>query len=163
ARVQEPDHARDARDPYHPRRDGRSGRTVRREGGRPRSAPADHSRDRERRPRCGGRQDRRDPDLPGDGDQGARARAARATRARWTGAVAALPIPRAAVDRVGIWRAGRGHHREAVRVMMRLPPFTYLAPPSAAAAVTLMADHGPNAMLVAGGTDLYPNMKRRQF
>ena len=26
-----------------------------------------------------------------------------------------------------------------------------------------MADHGPEAMLVAGGTDLYPNMKRRQF
>ena len=26
-----------------------------------------------------------------------------------------------------------------------------------------MADHGPAAMLVAGGTDLYPNMKRRQF
>jgi 4-hydroxybenzoyl-CoA reductase subunit beta len=26
-----------------------------------------------------------------------------------------------------------------------------------------MAEHGPKAMLVAGGTDLYPNMKRRQF
>ena len=47
--------------------------------------------------------------------------------------------------------------------MMRLPPFTYLAPSSATAAVALMADHGTNAMLVAGGTDLYPNMKRRQF
>jgi 4-hydroxybenzoyl-CoA reductase subunit beta len=30
-------------------------------------------------------------------------------------------------------------------------------------AVKLMADHGPEAMLVAGGTDLYPNMKRGQF
>jgi Aerobic-type carbon monoxide dehydrogenase, middle subunit CoxM/CutM homologs len=30
-------------------------------------------------------------------------------------------------------------------------------------AVKLMADHGPAAMFVAGGTDLYPNMKRRQF
>jgi 4-hydroxybenzoyl-CoA reductase subunit beta len=47
--------------------------------------------------------------------------------------------------------------------MMRLPPFTYLAPVSAADAVKLMADHGSDAMLVAGGTDLYPNMKRRQF
>ena len=47
--------------------------------------------------------------------------------------------------------------------MMRLPPFTYLAPVSAADAVKLMADHGRDAMLVAGGTDLYPNMKRRQF
>jgi len=46
---------------------------------------------------------------------------------------------------------------------MRLPPFTYLAPVSLGDAVKLMADHGPNAMLVAGGTDLYPNMKRGQF
>jgi 4-hydroxybenzoyl-CoA reductase subunit beta len=47
--------------------------------------------------------------------------------------------------------------------MMRLPPFRYLAPVSVADAVKLMGDHGPEAMLVAGGTDLYPNMKRRQF
>src|SRR5713226_5770532 len=47
--------------------------------------------------------------------------------------------------------------------MMRLPPFTYLAPVSVTDAVKLIADHGPEAMLVAGGTDLYPNMKRRQF
>lgn len=47
--------------------------------------------------------------------------------------------------------------------MMRLPSFTYLAPVSVGDAVKLMADHGPEAMLVAGGTDLYPNMKRRQF
>jgi len=47
--------------------------------------------------------------------------------------------------------------------MMRLPPFTYLAPVSVGDAVKLMGDHGAEAMLVAGGTDLYPNMKRRQF
>ncbi len=47
--------------------------------------------------------------------------------------------------------------------MMRLPPFRICAPVSVADAVKLMADHGPEAMLVAGGTDLYPNMKRRQF
>ena len=47
--------------------------------------------------------------------------------------------------------------------MMRLPPFTYLAPVSVGDAVKLLADQGPEAMLVAGGTDLYPNMKRRQF
>jgi 4-hydroxybenzoyl-CoA reductase subunit beta len=47
--------------------------------------------------------------------------------------------------------------------MMRLPPFTYLAPRTLADAVTALAEHGPAAMLVAGGTDLYPNMKRRQF
>jgi 4-hydroxybenzoyl-CoA reductase subunit beta len=47
--------------------------------------------------------------------------------------------------------------------MMRLPEFSYLAPVSVKDAVKLMADHGPAAMFVAGGTDLYPNMKRRQF
>ena len=47
--------------------------------------------------------------------------------------------------------------------MMRLPPFRYLAPVSVTDAVKLMANHGPEAMLVAGGTDLYPNMKRGQF
>jgi 4-hydroxybenzoyl-CoA reductase subunit beta len=47
--------------------------------------------------------------------------------------------------------------------MMRLPPFSYLAPVSVPDAVKLMVDHGPEAMVVAGGTDLFPNMKRRQF
>jgi 4-hydroxybenzoyl-CoA reductase subunit beta len=47
--------------------------------------------------------------------------------------------------------------------MMRLPAFTYVAPRTLADAVTALAEHGPAAMLVAGGTDLYPNMKRRQF
>jgi len=47
--------------------------------------------------------------------------------------------------------------------MMRLPSFEYLAPRTVAEAVELKAKHGPEAMYVAGGTDLYPNMKRRQF
>ena len=47
--------------------------------------------------------------------------------------------------------------------MMRLPPFTYLAPRGVDEAVRLLEEHGPAAMVVAGGTDLYPNMKRRQF
>ena len=47
--------------------------------------------------------------------------------------------------------------------MMRLPPFRYLSPVSVPDAAKLMAEHGPAAMLVAGGTDLFPNMKRRQF
>jgi 4-hydroxybenzoyl-CoA reductase subunit beta len=47
--------------------------------------------------------------------------------------------------------------------MMRLPPFSYVPAVSVPGAVTLLAEHGPEAMLVAGGTDLYPNMKRRQF
>jgi 4-hydroxybenzoyl-CoA reductase subunit beta len=47
--------------------------------------------------------------------------------------------------------------------MIRLPAFTYVAPGTVAEAVRAVADAGPDAMLVAGGTDLYPNMKRRQF
>ena len=47
--------------------------------------------------------------------------------------------------------------------MLRLPPFRYVAPSSAREAARLLADHGPEAMPVAGGTDLFPNMKRRQF
>ncbi len=47
--------------------------------------------------------------------------------------------------------------------MMRLPPFTYLPARTLDVATKWMSEHGPDAMLVAGGTDLYPNMKRRQF
>jgi 4-hydroxybenzoyl-CoA reductase subunit beta len=47
--------------------------------------------------------------------------------------------------------------------MMRLPPFTYLAPRRVDEAARLLAEHGSRAMPVAGGTDLFPNMKRRQF
>ena len=46
--------------------------------------------------------------------------------------------------------------------MLRLPQFQYLAPRDLDEAATLLAEHGPQAVVVAGGTDLYPNMKRRQ-
>jgi len=46
--------------------------------------------------------------------------------------------------------------------MLRLPKFRYLQPKSLTEAVQMIADGGPDAMFVAGGTDLYPNMKRRQ-
>src|SRR5579885_2517590 len=47
--------------------------------------------------------------------------------------------------------------------MLRLPPFRYLAPRNLEEATEMLAREGEQAMLVAGGTDLYPNMKRRQF
>src|SRR5712691_11758142 len=59
--------------------------------------------------------------------------------------------------------------------MLRLPRFRMIEPTTWTAAATLLRDHGaaasdvaggtPNVpvMLVAGGTDLFPNMKRRQF
>jgi 4-hydroxybenzoyl-CoA reductase subunit beta len=46
--------------------------------------------------------------------------------------------------------------------MMRAPPFRYVAARSIAEAARALADGGPQAMLLAGGTDLVPNMKRRQ-
>ena len=45
--------------------------------------------------------------------------------------------------------------------MMRLPWFDYRAPRSVAEAAKILAGEGPDAMLIAGGTDLLPNMKRR--
>src|SRR5262245_54125505 len=49
-------------------------------------------------------------------------------------------------------------------VMLRLPPFTYLVPQSLPEAVAMLAEQEPaDTMLVAGGTDLYPNMKRQQY
>jgi len=59
--------------------------------------------------------------------------------------------------------------------MLRLPRFRLIEPTTWTAAATLLREHGaagsdvslgtPNVpvMLVAGGTDLFPNMKRRQF
>jgi 4-hydroxybenzoyl-CoA reductase subunit beta len=59
--------------------------------------------------------------------------------------------------------------------MLRLPRFRLVEPTSWTEAATLLREHGagesdlargtPNVpvMLVAGGTDLFPNMKRRQF
>jgi len=45
--------------------------------------------------------------------------------------------------------------------MLRLPSFTYLQPTTLKQALSMKVDAGPDGMYVAGGTDLYPNMKRR--
>jgi len=45
--------------------------------------------------------------------------------------------------------------------MLRLPSFRYLQPKTIAEALRMKSDAGPEGMFVAGGTDLYPNMKRR--
>ena len=47
--------------------------------------------------------------------------------------------------------------------MLRLPAFEYVPARTVAEAVATLEKHGADAMVVAGGTDLYPNMKRRQF
>ncbi len=45
--------------------------------------------------------------------------------------------------------------------MMRLPAFEYLVPETLDEAVVMLADY-PSAVVVGGGTDLFPSMKRRQ-
>ena len=47
--------------------------------------------------------------------------------------------------------------------MLRLPEFNYYQPRSPKQATKALADLGADAMLVAGGTDVYPKMKRGQF
>src|SRR5258706_15559535 len=44
---------------------------------------------------------------------------------------------------------------------MRLPWCDYRAPRTVAEAAKILAGEGPEAMLIAGGTDLLPNMKRK--
>ncbi|HET9984129.1 MAG TPA: FAD binding domain-containing protein [Longimicrobiales bacterium] len=47
--------------------------------------------------------------------------------------------------------------------MLRLHEYRYHRPESLGEALALLAEAGPSAMLIAGGTDLMPNMKHRLF
>ena len=47
--------------------------------------------------------------------------------------------------------------------MLRLPPFEHLAPRHVNEAIDMLASYADEAMLVAGGTDVFPGMKRRLF
>jgi len=47
--------------------------------------------------------------------------------------------------------------------MLRLPEFNYFQPRSLKQAIKALTDLGSDVMLVAGGTDVYPKMKRGQF
>jgi 4-hydroxybenzoyl-CoA reductase subunit beta len=47
--------------------------------------------------------------------------------------------------------------------MLRLPEFNYVQPRSLKQATKALAELGSDAMFVAGGTDVYPKMKRGQF
>ena len=46
---------------------------------------------------------------------------------------------------------------------MSLPPFTLVRPKSAEEAVKVLAEHGNDALIVAGGTDLVPNLRAGLF
>jgi 4-hydroxybenzoyl-CoA reductase subunit beta len=47
--------------------------------------------------------------------------------------------------------------------MLRLPEFNYVQPRTLRQATKTLSELGQDAMLVAGGTDVYPKMKRGQF
>ncbi len=47
--------------------------------------------------------------------------------------------------------------------MLRLPRFRYVSPTTLEEAIRLRTEHLDSSMYVAGGTDVYPKMKRRQF
>lgn len=47
--------------------------------------------------------------------------------------------------------------------MLRLPKFELARPKSLTEAVRMLADGGPEAMVIAGGTDLVPNLKHELF
>src|SRR3954469_6532725 len=66
-----------------------------------------------------------------------------------------IPNPRSSC------RRGKTATARRPSAMLRLPWFEHRAPRSVAEAVQILAGEGPRAMLIAGGTDLVPNMKRR--
>lgn len=47
--------------------------------------------------------------------------------------------------------------------MLRLHPYTYHRPTTVAEAIALLSEHAGDALPIAGGTDLVPNMKHRLF
>ena len=47
--------------------------------------------------------------------------------------------------------------------MLRLPKFQFISPLTLDEAIRLRIEHLSTSMYVAGGTDVYPKMKRRQF
>src|SRR5919206_5279869 len=46
---------------------------------------------------------------------------------------------------------------------MSLPEFKLVRPRNTAEAVSFLAQHGPEAQVIAGGTDLIPSMRQRLF
>src|SRR5439155_15167784 len=75
--------------------------------------------------------------------------------------VRSLATVRRAFRRSHIRRPSRSNLHQ--KTMLRLPRLIYLRPRTAREAASMAAELGPRAMFVAGGTDLYPKLKRRQF
>src|SRR3954471_24780389 len=81
---------------------------------------------------------------------------------RKTGAWAPLHSRRCRIPRRrSCCRLGKVAMARRPSAMLRLPWFEHRAPGTVAEAAKILAGEGPRAMLIAGGTDLVPNMKRR--
>ena len=154
----------------------RSRGPVRRQGGRPGAAAAGDPGGRQRGLRRGRRAHRRGADHAREGAEGARPQAPGQAGALRAGARCRVVHVPGAADVESAVRAAGEAAREAVATPTarqrregepRHDAAAAVPLPRAARrwrdAVALLAEHGPDAMLVAGGTDLYPNMKRRQF
>ena len=114
-RLQEPDDARDADHSHDARRDGRSRRAVRREGGGAGAAAAGDPRDRQRRVQRGGRPDRRSPDHRRQGVEGARSEAPGQDAAHRARAHPALHVQGTARGRIRIRPTARRDCGPALR------------------------------------------------
>lgn len=60
------------------------------------------------------------------------------------------------------WRIKGGGAGENMGYLRRLPKFEYLAPGTVDDVCAMLSDHGENAKLLAGGTDLILQMRRRE-
>src|SRR5579864_7318881 len=61
-----------------------------------------------------------------------------------------------------VQRKSRSPAHDGSPLMIRLPLFEFRAPRTLEEAARILDGEGANAMPLAGGTDLLPNMKRRQ-
>src|SRR5258705_8472727 len=177
-RIQEPDDARHAGDLHGSDRAPRPGGTVRREGGRAGTAAADHSGGGIRRRRLCRGATRRAPDQAEEDRQGAAGESRRTGGAVRARGVPADPMAGTAARRAAMGRRRRPRQQRAVAEetegrsrdrshrrgarMMRLPRFRFVAPRTVEEAAAALAEAPLDTMLLAGGTDLLPNMKRRQ-
>jgi len=57
----------------------------------------------------------------------------------------------------------RSQHIAKEDIVLRLPRFSFYTPKTVTEVLSILGDLGPKTMLVAGGTDVYPKLKRRQF
>src|SRR6266705_2047948 len=168
-RVQEPDVLGHARSLYRARRGPGPELPVRRKRGGAGAAPSGDAGGRERRIRRDRGAYRRAADHARQGARGPREESQGRNAANRAGELSGYSVPRADARAATLGRRRRQFHQHAAALageegggrMMRLPWFGFHSPKSIVEAAKILTAEGPQAMLIAGGTDLLPNMKRR--